>query len=63
MNPWGTMNDWQRFEVDERIRRYGSTRRPARVARAALIPAGLTITEAVPQETPALSRDDVAACA
>lgn len=59
MNPWGTMNDWQRVEVEERVRRYGATaRRRLRVTGAA--PA---TTRPAPQTTSALSRDDVAACA
>ena len=28
--PWGTMNGWLRFEVEERARRYGQVHRPER---------------------------------
>ena len=52
------MTGWQRFEVEERARRYGQVRRFAREAYP-------PITEPAPepQPIPALARDDVAACA
>jgi hypothetical protein len=64
MNPWGIMNDWLRLEVDERVQRYGTTRRlehtPARVA--ATVTATLPPTPELSTAS-ALSRDDVTACA
>lgn len=48
MNPWGTLNDWQRFEVDERVRRYGPT--PGRRLRARS--AAPATTAPVPQTSP-----------
>ena len=61
MNPWGTLNDWQRFEVDERVARYGMSRRPRRTRRDddSLV----TDLRSTPRTEPALSREDVAACA
>ncbi|HEU5484698.1 MAG TPA: hypothetical protein VFU98_07315 [Microlunatus sp.] len=60
MNPWGIMNDWQRFEVDERVERYGRLRLRRRDAGTRTV--GTTFRPG-PRTTPALRREDVAACA
>jgi len=61
MNPWGTMNDWLRFEAEERVRHYGLVRRVERKKRRRPEPSVTTAPE--PQTVPAMSRDDVTVCA
>ena len=56
--PWGTMNGWLRFEVEERARRYGQVRRPDRDPYPPI-----DVPEPEPRPVPALAREDVAACA
>jgi len=56
--PWGTMNGWLRFEVEERARRYGQVHRPERDPYPPV-----DVPEPEPRPIPALARDDVAACA
>lgn len=62
MNPWGTMNDWLRLEVDERVRNYGRVRQLQRTTRRRR---PWTIARPAPQITTStpVGRDDVAACA
>ena len=56
--PWGTMNGWLRFEVEERARRYGQVRRLDREPHPPI-----EVRETEPRPIPALAREDVAACA
>lgn len=58
--PWGTMDGWLRFEVEERARRYGRVRRPDRDPYP---PLDVPEPDSLSAPTPALARDDVAACA
>jgi hypothetical protein len=62
MNPWGTMNDWLRFEAEERVRHYGLVRRAERPSRRKSA-AVRTDQASEPRTVPALSRDDLTACA
>jgi hypothetical protein len=59
--PWGTMDGWLRFEVDERAQRYGQVRRPGRDPHP---PIDVPETDTSPTTpTPTLAREDVTTCA
>ena len=59
--PWGTMDSWLRFEVEERAKNYGRLQRAHHDGRP--IPEQPITHAADPHAVAALSRDEVTACA